>query len=192
MNNIFSIIRLISENKFETLLLACIIFLIGLACYQYFFGKHGTWSKTFFYPFLNNNIKDHDLKPQSSPKRDSSGEIECRRVLQKLFRRSFDKIRPDFLNNIVTGGKHNLEIDCYNHELKLGIEYQGKQHYEFVSFFHKNYEAFMNQKYRDELKRMLLKQNGVTLIEVPYTIKNHQIESYLIQELNKHGFLKNV
>ena len=37
--------------------------------------------------------------------------------------------------------------------------------------FHKNKEHFLNQKYRDELKNMICKQNRILLIRVPYTIK---------------------
>jgi hypothetical protein len=32
-------------------------------------------------------------------------------------------VRPDFLKNPATG--RNLEIDCFNNQLKIGLEYQG-------------------------------------------------------------------
>ncbi len=35
----------------------------------------------------------------------------------------------------------NLEIDCYSPKLKLGVEYNGAQHYKFIPHFHKNKEA---------------------------------------------------
>ena len=98
--------------------------------------------------------------------------------MEKLFNKKFYKIRPDFLRNNITGG-NNLEIDCYNDSLKLGVEYNGRQHYDFVPFFHKNKETFYNQKYRDDMKRRLCKENNITLIEVPYTIKIKDIEKYI-------------
>ena len=125
---------------------------------------------------------------RKGPPKESKGEKECRRVLETLFKRPFPNVRPNFLNNPVTGGDNNLELDCYNEELKLCCEASGRQHYEYVPFFHKNKEAFYNQKYRDEMKRMKCKENGVTLIEVPYTVKPEDIERYLIDELRKHGY----
>jgi hypothetical protein len=92
------------------------------------------------------------------------------------------------LRNPVTGNNFNLEIDCYNPNLKLGVEYNGVQHYKYVPYFHRNNEAFLNQKYRDLIKSQFCKNEGVILIEVPYTVKVKDIESYLISELRKNGF----
>ena len=123
------------------------------------------------------------------PPKDSKGELECRRVLQKIFRKPFDKARPDFLRNPVTGGNFNLELDCYNPELKLACEYSGQQHYKYLPFFHRNKDAFLNQKYRDELKLRMCKDNGITLIEVPYVVKIENIEGFLKKELRKNGYI---
>lgn len=141
----------------------------------------GTWSSYYYYP---SNIK----KNYSSEKKrkDSKGELECRRVMEEIFRKPFNKSRPLFLNNPVTGGNFNLEIDCYNNDLKIGCEYNGIMHYKYVPFFHKNKEAFYNNKYRDELKRRMCKENGIILIEVPYTVKICDIKDYIVKELRKN------
>jgi hypothetical protein len=118
--------------------------------------------------------------------KESKGERASRAAAERIFGKKFIKVRPDTLRNNVT--KHNLEIDVYNEELKLGIEYSGRQHYEFVPFFHKNYEAFMNQKYRDEIKRMRCKEHGIRLIEIPYTVPIEDIESFIRIEANKLGY----
>ena len=89
----------------------------------------------------------------------------------------FYKIRPNFLKNDVTG--YNLEIDLYNDEMKLAIEVQGNQHYKFTPFFHRNKDAFLNQKYRDAMKKEKCKNNGITLIEVPYSVGEKKLKSYL-------------
>lgn len=121
----------------------------------------------------------------ASDAKESKLEKATREALFKIFGKPFNKIRPNFLNNPVTGGKNNLEIDCYNEELRLGVEVQGQQHYKYTPYFHKNYEAFMNQKYRDELKRRMCKDNGITLIEVPYSVKVDNIEDFLRSEIKK-------
>lgn len=117
--------------------------------------------------------------------KDSKGEMECRRVLEKLFKKPFTKSRPDFLNNDVT--YQNLELDCYNSELKLGCEYQGEAHYKYIPHFHKNMDAFRNQQYRDYMKKQKCKENGVVLIEVPHTVDIENMERYIARELEKRG-----
>lgn len=113
---------------------------------------------------------------------ESKPERRCREILQSLFGKPFNKYRPDVLRNPVTKD-YNLEIDCYNPEMRLGLEYNGKQHYVYTPYFHKTRDAFENQKYRDEIKRRLCKEMGITLIEVPYTVKYKDLEKYIIKKL---------
>jgi len=59
------------------------------------------------------------------------------------------------------------ELDVYIPSLKLGIEYQGRQHYDPVEFF----GGEEGLRYRQELdakKRMLCKENNILLIEFKY------------------------
>lgn len=161
----------------------CLFALIGISIYQLFTSKKGSWSNYFFVP------EKESLNKTNNKNKDSKGEIECRRVLEYIFNVPFEKARPDMLNNPVTGGNFNLELDCYNPKLKLAVEFQGQQHYKYTPFFHKNQEAFMNQKYRDELKRRMCKDNMITLIEVPYTVKLENIKDYLLKELFKRGYI---
>lgn len=171
------------KNGFEILIALCIAFLIIYGVYRIFRNKKGNWSKTYTTYSVKdiNNIKLNNNKKR--PPRESKGELECKRVLEKIFNKPFNKYRPNFLNNPVTGGDFNLELDCYNDEIGLAVEYSGKQHYEYIPFFHKNKEAFYNQKYRDELKRRMCKDNNIILIEVPYTVKIEDIETFILKRL---------
>jgi hypothetical protein len=166
------------------LLFGCIGLLVLVLIHRKLTRQKGRWTKN-----LNlNNI--YMFKGQTRPlenKSESSGEIECRRFLETIFQSPFPKARPDFLKNPVTG--NNLEIDCFNKALKLGVEYNGQQHYKFTSFFHKNVEASTNQKYRDELKRRMCQENGINLIEVPYTIKLSDIGPFLHLKLKQLGYI---
>jgi hypothetical protein len=171
-----------SNKGFEILFILSIVVILILALFR--IGKKGSWSKTYYYSGdkVSKGATPSD-KTRKSTAPTSSGELECRRVLQKIFNKPFDKERPNFLNNPVTGGAYNLELDCFCGELKLAVEYNGRQHYEYVPFFHKNKEDFLNGKYRDELKRRMCRDNGITLIEVPYTIRVNDIEAYLTKQL---------
>jgi len=179
---------------FELLVGSSIIFLVCFVLYRIITGKHskekGTWTKKKYYELLPISVKTHDMKNISATKQNnaSKGETECKRVLEKIFNKPFDKARPNFLSNPVTGG-HNLELDCYNKELQLAVEYNGIQHYEFSPFFHKNKDQFQNQKYRDEMKKRLCLEHNITLIEVPYNVKIKDIENYLIKILKQENKL---
>lgn len=125
---------------------------------------------------------------QPSRKRVSHGEQECRRVLEHLFHRPFPSARPNFLRNPVTGNSFNLELDCFNPELRLAVEYNGVQHYKYTPYFHKTKESFLIQKYRDDMKRRICKEVGVHLIEVPNTVTHGQIQSFLRSKLHNAGY----
>lgn len=112
---------------------------------------------------------------------ESKGEKICRHILQRLFKVKFLNTRPDFLKNPITG--YNLELDCYNEILNLGLEYNGKQHYYYTQKFHKNKEAFKCQEYRDYLKKQMCKENNTVLIIVPYTVCFADIETFIRKEI---------
>jgi hypothetical protein len=194
MLSIFRKIDYIWENYgFEALVVGSFIFILLYSFYNWLKGKKGTWDNRQFFdynignPRKNLNFNSEKTLPRNSFG-DSKGEIECRRVLENLLNKPFNKARPDFLRNEVTGNNFNLELDCFNPELKLAIEYNGVQHYKFTPYFHKNNEHFLNQKYRDYMKRTLCRDGGITLIEVPYTVQNHKIYDFLRLELIKNGF----
>jgi len=170
-----------NDKGFEILLGLSIAAIVILSLFR--IGKKGTWSKSYWYK-SESHSPDNSQGPQ---KKDSSGETECRRVLEHIFQRKFDKSRPNFLSNPVTGG-FNLELDCFCEELKLACEYNGAQHYKYIPHFHKNKEAFTNQKYRDELKRRMCRDNGIRLIEVPYTVKIKDIQAHVINSMRRMGY----
>lgn len=51
---------------------------------------------------------------------------------------------------------------------KLLIEYNGRQHYEYVPFFHRNYYNFIKQQRRDGLKKRMAKKNNYNLVIFKY------------------------
>lgn len=182
----------IETSGFEILVILSIIFILGLSFYRFACGKSkngGTWTKKKYYELLPLTEPSHHYHKPSKAKQqggDSKGEVECRRVLQHIFNKSFDKARPDFLNNPVTGGSYNLELDCYDNDLKIAVEYNGRQHYEYVPFFHKSKDQLTMQKYRDDMKRRMCKDEGILLIEVPYTTSISEIEPFIMTSLRQN------
>lgn len=62
------------------------------------------------------------------------------------------------------------KIDLYNDELKLGIEYNGIQHYKFINYFHKSQENFLRRLEDDKIKLKLCQENNIKLIVIPYYV----------------------
>lgn len=103
-------------------------------------------------------------------------ENRCKFILETIFNKLFDKTRK-----IIDNG---LELDMYNEELKLALEYNGIQHYqEHKKHFHKN-GGFIEQLQRDEYKIKFCKENNINLIIVDYT-KNSliTIKDYILEQL---------
>ena len=164
------------KHQFKVIVFACALF-IGIAYLYMPRDSKGTWSTEYTY---NPKTKEFRFK------RESRGERECRRVMEQIFKRPFPCIRPPFLNNPATG--KNLEIDCCNLDLMLGVEYNGIQHYQYVPAMHRTYDAFHQQQVRDKLKQELCQAAGFTLITVPYTIQYDSIENYLLDQLRVLGY----
>ena len=111
----------------------------------------------------------------------------CRKIIEKIYNRKFPSVRPNWLRSPRTG--KNLELDCYNKDLKIAIEYNGQQHYRYTPHFHKTKTKFYSQVHRDDWKRKKCIENGVRLIEIPYWIQPMDLENYIRRELAKKNCL---
>lgn len=61
-----------------------------------------------------------------------------------------------------------LRLDVYCPKFKIAAEYHGKQHYEFVAQFHKDYDDFLRGQKRDDRKAELCTEAGITLVVFRY------------------------
>ena len=93
----------------------------------------------------------------------------------------FLKARPKWLLN---KSGNRLELDGYNEELKLAFEFQGAQHYKFISMFHKN-RTLEETKRTDLLKRDLCEQHGIRIVIIPHTFKMRHLQGYIIARCKK-------
>lgn len=116
---------------------------------------------------------------------ESEGEHLCRDVMEAVYGKKFPKAHPAWLKNPETGG--SLELDCYNEELKIAVEYNGEQHYKWPSGFNMSFEDFQQQVRRDRYKKEMCERLGVYLIIVPYDIPTSEIPSYLYNLLPENS-----
>ena len=111
----------------------------------------------------------------------SRGEQICKRTMEKIYGVKFINVRLEWLKNPETG--ENLEIDCYNDELRIGVEYNGIQHYKWPNYTIQSYPEFIKQIRRDMLKEHLCRKNDVYLISVPYHVAFSKIPEYIVSYL---------
>ena len=90
--------------------------------------------------------------------------------------------------------KYLFEYDFYLPELNILIEFHGRQHYEWVPYFHKTYHDFEEQCKRDSWKMTLAKTKCIPLLEFNYKqltyLSAEQFENFVINSLNK--WIKNL
>lgn len=159
------------KNRFSL----CIFFSLSFLAYIYlFYNKEGTYTKDF---------KGINIERKKRKICKKKHETRCREILEQLYYpHKFPSVRPDFLKNPET--KKNLEIDCYNHDLRLGLEYNGVQHRTFTPYFHKTVEDFNKQVKRDKYKMMTLSKLGIKMIYVPDTVKFIDLREFIVKQLN--------
>lgn len=81
--------------------------------------------------------------------------------------------------NIRPSGNCYVDFMVIRKQKEYVIEYNGRQHYEFVSRFHKSKADFDAQLVRDAYIKAWCDENHITFIEIPYYWKTDQIISKL-------------
>lgn len=172
------------HNRFAFILCVCMLFLL---CYYVYVQYIKEEDKEEDEDEANNKALDDFVKTKTKKKKTipKKHETRCRIIMEELFKAPFKMVRPDFLKYDKTG--KNLELDMYNEDLKLALEYDGVHHRKFTEFFHKTEQDFTEQKERDEYKENKCRELGITLIRVPDTVKYDDLESFIKSELDKKG-----
>lgn len=88
----------------------------------------------------------------------SEGQYKLKRLLKKVF--------PQFCFEEEYCIGEGLRLDFFCKKLSLAFEFDGAQHEDFSLFFHKDKDAFEQQKQRDKRKERWARLNDVTLIRV--------------------------
>lgn len=116
----------------------------------------------------------------------SKSELYCKRLLEVSYfpGYKFRNVRPKWLINDKT--QQPMELDLYNAQLNLAVEYNGEQHYHLVDGMN-DPVTLKEQRYRDRLKRKLCKERGINLIVVKYDV---DIPEYLYKKLTSLGYIK--
>jgi hypothetical protein len=80
-------------------------------------------------------------------------------------------INHGFYSIMLSPKAQPLQMDRYYPDHKLGFEYDGRQHAEYVQYIHKSRKNFTYQQECDKIKDRECKANGITLIRVGHKDK---------------------
>lgn len=127
-------------------------------------------------PVVPNSVRPHSVRKET--KTYSKGERLCKEAAERIYGVTFHhSIWPDWLRNPETGKA--MELDLYNEELGIAIEYHGEQHYKYVRRFHNSPSDYESQVRRDNYKLDICEENGVYVITVPYYLPDKKIEAWI-------------
>ncbi len=116
-------------------------------------------------------------------------ERTCRKILEYIYKEKFPKKRPEFLKSNKNG---RMEYDGYCETLQVAFEFNGRQHYMFIKYWHKTQERFEQHKLRDIEKNKISKERGINLITIPYTIKYENLYQYIKLYCNIENLPENI
>lgn len=71
-----------------------------------------------------------------------------------------------------------LTLDFYNANKKIAIEVQGRQHTQYVEFFHQDRINYLHQLKRDQIKERFCELNNIKLVTI---YENDIINTYLFE-----------
>ncbi len=93
---------------------------------------------------------------------DGWGESLCRMVLEKAFKKPFNKIRP---KDLLSPKGVPIELDCYNSDLAIALEHQGMHHFKRQTNW-QSVEQFKLCQQHDRIKKKYCENNGILLIVI--------------------------
>jgi len=119
-------------------------------------------------PTLPPGISRYEFSGIDKGDHGSKIEAVCCSIMEEIYGVPFTIIRPNFLKNPETG--RNLELDCYNSDLQIALEYNGPTHYIWPNHTTQTLDQFKAQIRRDQYKVEACDSAGVYLITVPYNV----------------------
>jgi hypothetical protein len=126
---------------------------------------------------FSNTFKHVEKRGQWCPtcNKGSKSEEICRTTFEQLFNQPFPRYRPKWLLN---NRGNRMEIDGYCKDLKIGFEYQGRQHFDLVLFGN----SPKQRKSDDKVKAKLCREHGINLFIITYKMEYRNFPKYIARQ----------
>jgi hypothetical protein len=115
----------------------------------------------------------------------SKSEAAAVKILEAITGREFPTVNPQWLK---WRGGRPLELDGYNEELALALEFSGPLHTKWYPE-RESYSAYFERVVRDVFKRRACARRGVHLIVLDMTTPRRHWQHYLESRLYDLGYL---
>jgi len=131
--------------------------------------------------FIDITGKEHTFELRSEFKIKLKGDARSKaqwrlgRLVGKIFGRN--NVYEDY----PLPGCGNLSWDFWIPHMRIAFEFHGRQHDEFVKFFHQTKAGFRKQKLADKKKKTIADNNDVTLI----VLRDGDFNDWSVEELKE-------
>jgi len=108
---------------------------------------------------------------------------ECRSISQWKLGRLLCKVygRNNIFEDYPLPGSNNLSWDFWIPSMDIAFEFHGRQHDEYVRFFHGTKAGFERQKKADFRKSAIADANSITLV----VIRDNDFQDWTVEELKE-------
>lgn len=115
----------------------------------------------------NLNLNRYIVKPDDERKK-SSIHYKARDLIREIFSGYTVLEEVKLPGSRDPSKKSVLFLDFFIPNAMLGIEVHGKQHYEYIPYFHKSKAGYLMYLKRDQIKKEWCEINQIQLIELKY------------------------
>lgn len=131
---------------------------------------------------LDSVLAYHSFCPTCT-KKTGLREEYIRQLFSYMFAAPF--LRRRDLPWLVNGRGNAMELDGYNPEWSLAFEHNGLQHYEIDGYLTVHLDQLQTRLADDASKIRMCRENGVSLIVIPFSVPLREIQHFVLKELEK-------
>ena len=121
-------------------------------------------------PLKCSNCKNIKLNKNAPMKTKWKKETTMIRAMDELFPNS-EYIVNGYYSWLKSPKGKPMQLDWYSPDLKIAVEFNGQQHYEYIKYFQRTKKDFKYLQDCDKTKKEICKKRKIILLSIPYDTK---------------------